>query len=301
MNMLKISLILMFCTLMLLTPVAHAQSSDDTESKVDTILQDSSTDDQANQPNDEISDEKESSSSKTNGELTGTLADDDPDSSAFNEKKVFGDDEAGDDESDSAVAGATHLLRMEFASQVVILDKKIDTAIIEIHYITKIEQEIEVKDKRFRTRGRADVATDIVGNLAGNELFTCKLDIQLEKTPVDIMTRYNNTTETEDEPAKSELAVQIKFKKSDFFEDWFSNCIGVDGSVFNTKGDKEKYLSTTLESISPSLDAMLFEDYNPDDTVSLDISTDPIILDDLDAFEEVTLQGSGSVAIEPMQ
>ena len=296
--------------LLLLTAVsftkAYAQSDEtsNSSSKVDTLLSDiyssDSSADSNTENNDSSSDSKSSDTSKFGKKkdiqdllndkgFTGTLDPDDPDSDAYKEKQVFGDDEAVDDEDETDNSGATHTLKFDYSLQVVVTDTKKDVSNLEIDYNVKFEQPVEIKDKRYRTKGHAEVTTDIIGVLAGNELFTCKLDIQFDKTPVDIMTRYNHTEETETTPETSELAVQLKFKKADFMEDWLSNCTGVDGSELNTKGEKEKYLLVSLESISPSLDALLFKDYDPTDNASLDLLSEPILLDDSDISEQYAL------------
>ncbi|MFH1357337.1 MAG: hypothetical protein ABII18_09430 [bacterium] len=237
--------------------------------------------------------------------LTGTLADDDPDSDVYKENQLFGSEEAGDEDyEDIPTEGATHLLKFDFESQVVVTDINTGAPFLEIVYTLKLEEEIEVVEKRFRSTGTAEIMTDIVGFLAGNELFSCKLDIQMENVEADIMTRYTYIPASEEEDEiieeESKLAVQIKFNKDSLLEDWFSSCLGTDGSLFNTRGDKEKYLLTTLESSTPELTGVVVEDYNKDEDITLDIIAEPTIIEDEETHEEYLLQGSGVLTIEPL-
>lgn len=277
---------------------------------VDTVFDDGSdtSDTSATQTPTKISDtpadtDDTNSASEIPKNFTGTFSDEDPDSDAFKEKNLFGDDEADEEEEEEdtgTIEGATHLLKMEFNSQVVVTDTKTNNSYIEINYSTKIDQEIQIKDRRFRVKGKAGITTDIVGTLAGNELFTCTLDIQVSDANVDIMTRHTETEETDEESAISKLALQLKFKQDDLMEDWFSNCLAMDGSMLNTKGDKEKYLFTTLKAISPDLEGIIVEDYDPEEVSRIDLITEPIIIEDLDSFEEVLVQGDGDITIEPL-
>lgn len=234
-------------------------------------------------------------------DFTGTFADDDPESDVFEETQLFGEDEAAPGEKAEEVPEEdlpTHLLRFEFESLIVITDSRTENPYMEIRYFTKIEQEIQVKNKRYRTKGTAEIMTDIIGNLAGNELFACKLDIQMANSEVDIMTRYNIIPETEEEPEKSELALQIKFNRENLLEDWFSNCTAVDGSIFNTVGEKEKYLFMTIESVTPALSSIVIENYDTDLRSTLDVFADSIQIDD--DFDDILLEGTGTIDVDPL-
>ncbi len=298
-----------------LTVPVYAQSAEDdealsdTESKVDSILQDTtgdeadateSTSDSDSTPSDTPTGILGDSSDKG---FTGTYSDEDPESPAYKEKKLFGDDEAPDEEDEEGgdvVDNATHVLKMEFDTRVVITDTRSAYSYLEINYTTKMEQEIQVGNRRFRTRGKANIMTDIVGTLAGNELFTCELDIKISDADVDMMVRHSEVEESEELDASSSLAVQLKFNKQDLLEDWFSNCLGVDGSQFNTKGEQEKYLFTALEAIDPSLSGILVEEYDPLVESTVDLETPPILIEDLDSYEEILIEGNGEIVIEPL-
>ncbi len=143
--------------------------------------------------------------------------------------------------------------------------------------------------------------TDIVGTLAGNDLFSCKLEVEINDVDVDVSTRRIVTLNEFDEIATSQLALQLKFTKSDLLEDWYSNCTAFDGSKLNTKGEQEKYLYQTLEAAQPSLEGLLIEDFDPTETSSLTLSTEEIIVDDVYGDEEFLLTGSGTVTVEPIE
>jgi len=232
-------------------------------------------------------------------DFSGTLAEDDPDSDEGKTSILFGPDDAEEEDFEVESEGPTHLLKFDFESQVVVTDTLTDIPFLEISYTLKLEQEIEVIDKRYRTTGNAEIMTDIVGFLAGNELFTCKLDIQLENVEADILVRYKYAEETEEDPEINQLAVQVKFDKDSMLEDWFSNCLGLDGSIFNTQGDKEKYLLTTLETATPDLTGLMIEDYYRGFSSSVDIIAEPLIIEDGDTHEDYLLQGNGMLTVEP--
>ncbi|MBF0105449.1 MAG: hypothetical protein HQM16_09000 [Deltaproteobacteria bacterium] len=247
--------------------------------------------------------------------FTGTYSDEDPESPAYEEKEIFGEDEADtteeteDSKTPAEEEGVpTHLLKFEFESQVTITNTITEISYIEINYTTKLEKEIEVKNSRFRTTGKAEIMTDIVGDLAGNELFSCTLDIQMDNVDVDIMVKLNSTVENEEEKAEaraeeavaSELALQFKFPPENLLEGWLSNCTAVDGSLFNTAGEKEKYLIQILESIDPPLTGMISEDYNPLESATIDLTSETTVIEDVDAFEKFTLEGKGKVTVEPI-
>src|SRR3989339_969896 len=85
-------------------------------------------------------------------DFTGTFAEDDPDSEVYQEHQIFGEDEAEDEEEEGEAVdeGPTHLLKLEFESQVVVSDALAATPFLEISYTLKLEQEIEVVNRRFR-------------------------------------------------------------------------------------------------------------------------------------------------------
>lgn len=230
-------------------------------------------------------------------DFTGTFSDEDPDSPAYKERQLFGDDEAGGD--DEEPLGPTHLLTFDFEGQVTVTDMKTESAYLEILYNVKFEQEVEIGNKRFRTKGKADVITDIVGDLATNELFTCKLDIQMGDADVELMTRHVTKPETENEDAKSELAIQLTFNKENIREDWLSNCTGIDGSKFNTQGEQEKYLSIILEALQPTISGFSIDEYERSSPAAIQLLSDIIVLESEE--EEFILQGSSQVTVDPLQ
>lgn len=242
--------------------------------------------------------------------FTGTYSDEDPDNQqAQEERKLFGDDEASDGASTDGIEASTeeetedgipsHLLTLNFDSHVIVTDKTTGSPYIEINYSTKLEQEVEIKKSRFRVTGEAEFSAEIIGQLAGNELFSCKLEIDLENVKSQIMTRYNVIPETEDTLEEKELAVQIKFDKKPE-EDWFSDCLAVDGSVMKTQGNPEEYLYLIWESITPNMNGILFENYDINTLSTIDLVAEAFIIDDEDTKDEYSIFGEGELTVEPL-
>lgn len=256
---------------------------------------------------DQVEDSDSSATSDDSEGFTGTYSDEDPDSEAFKEKQLFGEEEEADPEDedntfDNQGEGPTHSLKFEFDGQLAATNIITEVTYLEINYQIKIEQEVEVKNARFRSKAQATILTEVVGDYAANELFSCVLDIQFGKeTPVESMIRYRTTPATEEEDAKAELAVKFNMKKSDFMEDWFSNCTGVDGSIFNTQGDKEKYLYLILENVLPELSGFLMENFEYEGTNTTDHQAEAFIIEDPDAYIDYTLTGSGTTVVEPLE
>lgn len=241
-------------------------------------------------------------------DFTGTLDDEeDEENPEFQRKKAerdaFGDRAAdrqrGREDQDLPPEddAPAYVLKFNFDSQVVFSDKKTGTSYMEINYNTKIEQEIALVHKRWRSKGEATFTSDISGNLAGNDLFTCKLDITIDSYPVNIMTRLKTVPETDEDPETDQVAVQIVLKNT-YKESWFSNCTGVDGSIFNTQGSPEKYNLTILDNISPNLNGIVIEDFDSSRGAEVELLTEAIDLDDEDMDEVITLTGSGTLSID---
>lgn len=242
-------------------------------------------------------------------DFTGTLDEEgDEDNPEFQRKQIerdaFGDDRkrrrGGDDEQEDLPPeddAPAYVLKFNFDSQVVFADKKTGTSYMEINYNTKIEQDVALVHKRWRAKGEAKFTSDISGNLAGNDLFTCKLDITIDSYPVSLMTRLKTVPETDEEPETEQVAVQIVMKDT-YKEDWFSNCTGVDGSIFNTKGNPEKYNLTILDNINPSLNGIIIEDFDSSRGAEVELLTEAMDVDDEDMDEVITLTGSGTLSID---
>lgn len=243
-------------------------------------------------------------------DFTGTLDDEeDEDNPEFQRKKIeneaFGNDRArgkrgrNDDaeEQEPEDDAPAYVLKMNFDSQVVFTDKQSGESTMQVNYNTKIEQDIALVHKRWRTKGEALFTSDIVGSLAGNDLFTCKLDITIDSYPVNIMTRLKTMDETEDAPESEQVALQIVLKNT-YKEDWYSNCTGVDGSQFNTKGASEKYNMTILGAIEPDLYGIVIEDFDPSRGAEVELLSQPTDIVDEDMSEVISMSGSGTLTID---
>lgn len=240
--------------------------------------------------------------------FTGTLTDEDIDYDDLDkeiENEAFGpDDPQNKDKDDDEFGGEAFeeaypaLLTFDFDSQVIFHTSEGDPY-MEIDYETKIEDfEIELLQKRWREKTDALFTADIIGNLAGNDLFTCKLDILIDTYPANIMTRLKFFPETDEIDAHYQLAVQIKLDK-EYKERWQSKC--TDGvSNFNTEGDPEKYNRTVLENITPNLHGLVIDDFDPSEGAEIDLSTELIEILDEDLNEVITLSGKGVLRIDPL-
>lgn len=283
-------------------------------------------DGEENDPSATESEESTDAESEEDAEgFTGTYADEeDPDSPKYQQKleeeEIFGEDEKDhkkghrgreDGEEVEDVPGdefypeeefpedePNYVLKFLFDSNATFYDKLTGEAYMEINYRTVIEQEVSMIEKRFRTKGEVNFETDIIGNYAGNELFTCRLEIEIRSSPVQIMTRLRNVTTPEDAIPLFEAALQLKFEKK-YKEDWYSNCTGIDGSLFNTKGDPEKYNLMILEDTTPNLNAMLIEEFVPGNDNELEIIMEPLDLEDPD-MDTVSLTGKGTLTLEAL-
>jgi len=246
-------------------------------------------------------------------DFSGTFDEEDEESEAAKEAEIFGSEmldlepsEEGDEEADEEDLAdefedevQNHLLKFTYEGQVIITDTLTDISYLEITYQINLEQEVQILNRRFRAEGESEIITSVVGELAGNELFTCELEVQIPNSKVSLLLRHQETPETEEEDASSILAGQIKV--ANLKEDWLANCKGNDGSIFNTRGDQEEYFKMLIDSTTPELKGFVIEDYDREVEASVDITTDPFIIEDIDAFEEFLLQGSGLVTIEPIE
>lgn len=213
----------------------------------------------------------------------------DPDALRESDQDPYGENEVPEDE-------PNYLLKFDFESSATFLDKLTGEPYMEINYHTTIEKEVTLAKKRFRTKGRADFETEIIGNYAGNELFTCKLEIDIKSAPVQLMTIMRDITTPEDDIPLFEAALQLKFEKG-YKEDWYSNCTGLDGSLFNTRGDPEKYNLMILEDTTPPLKTILFEDFIPGDNNEIEVIMEPLEVEDPDA-DTMLLTGKGTLLLE---
>lgn len=239
--------------------------------------------------------------------FTGALGDaeEDPDSDAYKEREaeesVFGEDEEeplDEEDIEEAVENA-YSLTLTIESEVTFTEAETNDTYLAIKYITKINEEISLISRRWRSDGTAEFETEIVGQFAGNDFFTCILDVEVEKVPIKLMTKLKTIAETEEVDESQEAAIQIKFDKT-YKENWRSNCTAVDQSTLNTTGDPEKYNMKILDLLKPSLTALTFEEFEEGDERTIELEAETIEIDDLDTNEIITLSGSGTLTIEPL-
>lgn len=241
-------------------------------------------------------------------DFSGTLTDEDEDNVDLKkEADLFGANEAEVDEDGNDILDddfvdeeeATHTLKLEFEGEVTFYDRSTGEPFMEVSYTTTLEQDIVVKGSRYRSEGSAEFKTDIIGNLAGNELFTCKAEIDIEDHKFYIMSKLNTIPETDELPETKNLAIQLKMD-SGYQELWTSNCLGIDGSELNTTGDYESYNKTLLENISPNLVGVEFEDFIEGDPVEEELEVEFFEIDDEAADQIISFTGKGTLSVEPL-
>lgn len=258
------------------------------------------SDDDVTSIEDEVNEMDETDNS-VDGEkgFTGTYSDDDPDNEElYKEKQLFGADEAGDEEETNAEeAAAPYLLKFEMTGKLVVTSKLTGESTLEIDYHTILEKEVDVTKKRTRAKGKAETTVETLGNFVSNNLVTCLPEVSIEPTTLSIMTKLNHFAETDTEPERMEMALQIKPDEK-IVENWFSNCLGVDQSVFNTSGPPEYHLNTILGSTDPGLTGIVFTDFDPYGEASVDLSVETTEVDDIELEEIYTYYGEGKITVE---
>jgi hypothetical protein len=231
--------------------------------------------------------------------FTGTYSEDDPDNEElYKEKQIFGPDEADDEEEPSEEeSDAPYLLKFEMTGRLVVTSKLTGESTLEIDYHTVLEKEVDVTKKRTRLKGKAETTVETLGNFVSNNLVTCLPEVSIEPTTLSIMTKLNHFAETDTESERIEMALQIKPEEK-IAENWFSNCLGVDQSVFNTSGPPEYHLNTILGSTDPSLTGIVFADFDPYGEASVDLSVETTEVDDIELEEIYTYYGEGKITVE---
>lgn len=278
-----------------LTRFAWAQVSDDDMHDDDA----SSVTDEESDPIDDTEDTDVIIDDDKKG-YTGTFSDDDPDNEElYKEKKLFGADEAGDDDEEVAeeISSEPYLLKLEIQGKLVVTSKLTGESTLETDYRTFLEKEVDITKKRTRVKGKAETVVEIIGNFVSNNLVTCLPDVSIDPSPVSIMTKLNHFDETDTGPERTELALQIKFDEK-IAENWFSNCLGVDQSVFSTSGPPEYHLNTIIGSTDPALTGIVFADFDPYGEASIDLSVETTEVDDIELEEVYTYYGEGKITIE---
>jgi hypothetical protein len=155
-----------------------------------------------------------------------------------------------------------------------------------------------IAEKRIRSKADTQFTADVTGSLARTELFDCPLDIAMEKSEAEVMTRVNKTEATQDSTAETKLAMQIKFQKKPN-EIWSVKCEGMGGALL-TRGDKEEYNFQALDNILPAL-AGLDVEFSPYTITTIDLNTESFLIDDLDTHDLITISGTGTITIEPIE
>lgn len=293
---------LVFCLLLVLTPLSSAVSQEeDYIEEDDTILEEETYD-----PDEELLEEG----------YTGTLAEDDPD----NEARLIleEDDEEFEEENEEYLEDElednlpSHLIKVQFNSTVQFTEwemteegpKALSSPYLEILYQHNCEIPINLGKRKKRVKSECDFEVDLSGHLASNDLFECKLDIAIEKIPVELSCKVKeNKIEDKENPdeealVEKQLACSLKFSK-EAKENWYSNCVDfTSGATLNTEGDTESYNLEVLNRIEPSLRSLLIENYDPKSEYSLILETAPEIIEDIELANDVYLYGEGNISIE---
>lgn len=235
--------------------------------------------------------------------FTGTYSEEDEDNSELaREAALFGSNEVEPEDEEAPPDGRYYAVKFDFNTALLFSDNLTGDIYMEVTYKTNFEIEMQIDDdKRSRADGFAEYTTDVTGSLARNELFDCQLDIEMKKSPVDIMAKIRREI-TEGEAAETTLAMQLKFEKT-ANEAWLSKCLSSDqASSLNTRGEKESYNLQALEAITPALSGLMMpEGYNPLASSTMGLAIDPFEIDDIDTNDNVLVTGSGSLSVEPIE
>lgn len=238
--------------------------------------------------------------------FTGTLADDDPENEVLRqEQELFGED---DEPLEGEPPIATHQLKFEFTSRVQFAEQsKNETglstagpAYLEIEYKTEFETDINLVTGRRDEEIEAEQEISNWGSLARNEFFDCRLEIAIEKLPVQVTSRVQKKdAERGEEPPKPSLALKVIFNR-EMKEDWFSYCTDVSGAQLNTQGAPEDFNLRVLNGVEPSLRAIVVEEFDASDTTTVTLASGPTTINDTDIANDIILSGEGKITLEPL-
>ena len=225
-------------------------------------------------------------------------SDDDESGGLFDE-----DDEPAaedEDEDDAPSTSGKYTLELNSETQVTFSHILTGEAYISIKYITNIKQDVDLSAKRSETIGYADVTAEVTGQYASSQFFSCTLEVEVDRTLIDIKTRKTLFPATDDEEDRTQLAIQITFDKS-YSENWYSYCRGNDESSLNTiaQDSPENYNLQILDLMEPTLKGLAIDDFTLGQSVSFDINMDSFDSDDFDTGESVFYEGSGTITLTP--
>lgn len=238
--------------------------------------------------------------------FTGTLADDDPENELLRKDEALfgGEDEAPEGEPPAV----THQLKFEFVSRVQFAEQSKNEsgvptagpAYLEIEYKTEFETEVNLASGRQDEEIEAEQEISNWGSLARNEFFDCRLEIAMEKLPVQLTSRLQKKEADEGaEPPKPSLALKVIFNR-EVKEDWFSYCTDVSGAQLNTQGDPEEFNFRVLNGVEPSLRAIVVEEFDPSDTTTISLASGPTTINDAEIANDIILSGEGKITLEPL-
>lgn len=238
--------------------------------------------------------------------FTGTLADDDPENELLRkDEELFGGEEEAPEGEPPSV---THQLKFEFTSRVQFAEQtKNETgtptagpAYLEIEYKTEFETEVNLASGRQNEEIEAEQEISNWGSLARNEFFDCRLEIAVEKLPVQLTSRIQKKEAEEgEEPPKPSLAMKVLFNR-EMKEDWFSYCTDVSGAQLNTQGAPEDFNLRVLNGVEPSLRAIVVEEFDSSDTTTISLSSGPTTINDSDIANDIILSGEGKITLQPL-
>lgn len=221
--------------------------------------------------------------------------------SLFEDEDEADKDTTDDEESDEQeVSSGNYTLEFNAETQVTFSHILTGEAYISIRYLTHIKQDVDLAERRFEAIGYAEIETEVTGQYASSQFFACTLEVEIDRTLVDIKTRNTTVATTEDEESKTQLALQIAFDKS-YSENWYSNCRGNDESTLNTiaQDSPENYNLQILDLMTPTLKGLAIDDFTLGQAVSFDITMESFDADDFDTGENVFYEGSGTITLTP--
>ncbi len=212
--------------------------------------------------------------------------------------------ESSDEETLEGDGFPTHALKVDITGHVLFTDMTTRESYLEVVYQAKVEQDVIIGNSKQRVSDvNVEILTDVIGTLGGNDIYSCKLNVEFSNPSLGIVTQnFQPEDNDKNEPSdlESYLNIELDLDKKSFLEDWYSNCTYIDGLEFNTKGDKENYFYTLLQNVSPLLESLRIDNFDPtiEQSVPLEVLIEPY--EDFDLNNELLFSGTGQITLSPL-
>ena len=212
------------------------------------------------------------------------------------------DDDDSENDDTATLQDGKYILEFNAETEVTFTHILTGEAYISIKYNTHLKQEIDLSQKRSEAIGYAEFEAEVTGQYASSQFFSCELEVDIDRTLVDIKTRTTKLAEedVDEDDLKTQVAIQISFDKS-YSENWYSKCRGNNDSSMNTiaQDSPENYNLQILNLFTPTLKGLAIDDFNFGQAVTFETTMESFDADDFDTGESVLYEGSGSITLTP--